>query len=65
MWWKWTIFILCGIFILGCIIDTTYNWVKGNTGPFGPKPEEWWGCGVFTIILAGVMYWLSRYIFVK
>lgn len=63
MWWKWTIFIICGILVLACIIDTTYNWIKGNTGPLGPKAIDWWGCGVFTIILLAVMYWIGKYIF--
>ncbi len=63
MWWKWTLFILGGICILACVGDTTYNWIKGNTGPFGPKPEDWWGCGVFTIIVGLGMFWLAKQIF--
>ena len=63
MWWKWTLFIICGILILICIISTTVDWIKGKTGPFGPKPEDWWGCGVFTIAILAVMYWLARQLF--
>jgi hypothetical protein len=65
MWWRWTIFITCGIMIAACIISTTIDWIKGKTGPFGPKPEDWWGCGIFTIILAAVMFWIGRYLFMK
>ena len=63
MWWKWTIFIFSAILILGCVVDTTYNWIKGNTGPLGPNPWDWWGCGIFTIILAAVMFCVGKYIF--
>lgn len=63
MLWEWTIFIVCGIMILACIISTTVDWIKGETGPFGPKPMDWWGCGVFTILLLLVMYWLGRKLF--
>ena len=63
MWWKWTIFVICGMLILICIVDTTINWIKGNTGPFGPKAYDWWGCGVFTLVLAGIMFWVGKYIF--
>ena len=63
MWWKWTIFIICGTMILACIISTTIDWIKGKTGPFGPKPMDWWGCGVFTILLLFIMYWLGRGLF--
>lgn len=65
MWWRWIIFVLCGICILACVVDTTINWIRGKTGPFGPRPEEWWGCGVFTIILIAVMWWVGRQIFMK
>lgn len=63
MWWKWTIFIICGISILACIIDTTIHWIQGKTGPLGPKPEDWWGCGIFTLVLAAIMFWLGKKIF--
>ena len=63
MWWKWTLFIVCGILILGCVISTTIDWIKGKTGPFGPKPEDWWGCGVFTIAVGAAMFWLAKQIF--
>ena len=63
MWWRWTLFIICGIAILACVISTTVDWVKGKTGPFGPKPADWWGCGIFTIIIAALMYWLGKGIF--
>jgi len=48
---------------LACIISTTIDWFKGHTGPFGPKPEDWWGCGIFTIVLLLVMYWLGKKLF--
>jgi len=63
MWWKWTIFIISGIMILACIISTTFDWIKGKTGPFGPNPMDWWGCGIFTILLLLLMYWLGRKLF--
>jgi len=63
MWWKWTLFILSGILILGCVISTTIDWIKGKTGPFGPKPGDWWGCGVFTILIGLLMYWLAKQLF--
>jgi len=63
MWWKWTVFIVCGILILGCVIGTTVDWIKGKTGPFGPNPADWWGCGVFTIIVGLIMFWVGRMIF--
>ena len=63
MWWRWVIFIVCGILILSCIISTTIEWARGQTGPFGPNPENWWGCGVFTIVVAFVMFWTARHIF--
>ncbi len=63
MWWKWTLFIICGILILACVVSTTIDWIKGKTGPFGPKPQDWWGCGVFTILIGLLMFWLSRQLF--
>jgi hypothetical protein len=63
MWWKWALFIICGIMVLACIISTTFDWVKGKTGPFGPNPMDWWGCGIFTILLLFAMYWLARGLF--
>ncbi|MDP8262976.1 MAG: hypothetical protein P9M13_06715 [Candidatus Ancaeobacter aquaticus] len=63
MWWKWALFVLCAVSILACIISTTIDWFKGHTGPFGPKPEDWWGCGIFTIVLLLVMYWLGKKLF--
>jgi hypothetical protein len=65
MWWRWAILAVCGIMILACIIGTTVDWIKGKTGPFGPKAFDWWSCGVFTLILLGVMYWAGRAIFFK
>ena len=63
MGWKWVVFIICGILIAACVISTTIDWVKGKTGPFGPKPEDWWGCGVFTILIGLLMFWIGRQIF--
>ena len=63
MWWKWALFIICALMIAACIISTTIDWIKGKTGPFGPNPADWWGCGVFTLIIAAIMLWLSRYMF--
>lgn len=65
MWWKWVVLVLCGMLILACVIDTTVNWVKGKTGPLGPNPWDWWGCGVFTLILLGVAYWVGKGMFLK
>jgi len=63
MWWRWIILVVCGLLVLACVISTTIDWIKGNTGPLGPKPEDWWGCGAFTIILAVIMFWVSRGLF--
>ena len=60
MWWKWTLIIIGGLLVLACIISTTIDWIKGKTGPFGPSPENWWGCGIFTIIVLGLMVWIAR-----
>ena len=65
MWWKWLLFVICGLSVLACIVDTTIGWIKGKTGPLGPKAEEWWGCGVFTLALLAVMYWLGRSLFIS
>ena len=65
MWWRLAIFAICIVLVLACIVSTMYDWIKGKTGPFGPNPENWWGCGIFTLILAGVMYWIGRQIFIK
>jgi len=63
MWWKWTLFVLAALSIIACIISTTIDWIKGETGPLGPRPENWWGCGVFTIVLLLVMIWLGKHLF--
>jgi len=63
MWWRWILLVLSGIAILACVISTIYDWIKGKTGPFGPNPLDFWGCGVFTLILAACMYWLTKSIF--
>jgi len=63
MWWKWTLFIILGISILTCLVSTTIEWIKKKTGPFGPNPINWWGCGIFTIILGLLMLWLGNKIF--
>ncbi|MDP2920889.1 MAG: hypothetical protein Q8O12_00775 [Candidatus Omnitrophota bacterium] len=63
MWWKWVIFVICAVLILSCVISTTIDWCKGKTGPFGPKPADWWGCGIFTILIGLLMLWLGRQIF--
>lgn len=63
MWWRWVIFIVCAVLILSCVTSTTIDWIKGKTGPFGPKPEDWWGCGVFTILIGVLMFWIGRQIF--
>jgi hypothetical protein len=65
MWWKWILFVICGLATIACVVDTTISWIKGKTGPFGPKPEDWWWCGVFTVVLLAVMYWLSRTLFMS
>lgn len=59
MWWRWAAFIFGGFLVLACIISTTLDWIKGKTGPFGPKPENWWGCGIFTIVVLALMYWIG------
>ncbi|MFH1878035.1 MAG: hypothetical protein ABH883_04440 [Candidatus Omnitrophota bacterium] len=63
MWWKWLLFIILAVMAAGCVISTTIDWINGKTGPFGPEPENWWGCGVFTIIIGLVMFWLAKQIF--
>ncbi|NQT90016.1 MAG: hypothetical protein HQ558_02050 [Candidatus Omnitrophica bacterium] len=63
MWWRWTVLIIGSILILACVISTTVDWIKGKTGPFGPKPMDWWGCGIFTILIALLVYWVSKGIF--
>lgn len=65
MLWRWIVLVVCGLLILACAVDTTVNWIKGNTGPFGPKPADWWGCGVFTLILLAVAYWVGRGLVLK
>ena len=63
MWWRWALFILCGVLILCCMGSTAMDWKRGKTGPFGPRPENWWGCGAFTVVVGALMAWLGRHIF--
>lgn len=63
MWWKWTLFIIGILSILACVIDTSVNWIKGKTGPFGPNPQDWWGCGIFCILIGLGLLWLAKHIF--
>lgn len=63
MWWQWILFIICGILILGCNLATALEWYERKTGPFGPNPWSWWGCAIFTLVLAAPMVWLGGYIF--
>lgn len=60
MWWRWTIFVIGALLVLSCIISTTIDWIKGKTGPFGPNPENWWGCGIFTVIVIIIMAWIGK-----
>lgn len=60
MLWRWVVFVFLSVSILACIISTTFDWIKGKTGPFGPAPENWWGCGIFTIFLLLVIWWVSK-----
>ncbi|MFC1668454.1 hypothetical protein ACFL1T_03680 [Chlamydiota bacterium] len=63
MWWRWIVVIICGVLILACGISTLIEWIQGKTGPLGPKPENWWGCGVFTIILLVILYFVGKKLF--
>lgn len=63
MWWRWTIIVIGVLIVLACAISTTIDWIKGKTGPFGPRPEDWWGCGIFTIIVLAIMAWAAKGLF--
>ncbi|MDD5557371.1 MAG: hypothetical protein PHN82_08995 [bacterium] len=60
MWWRWLLFTVCAISIVACLVSTTVDWSRGRTGPFGPHPENWWGCGLFTAAVGLVMIWLGK-----
>jgi hypothetical protein len=55
--------IICTLLVLACVVSTTLDWIKGKTGPFGPNPADWWGCGAFTLVLVIVMYLVGRQLF--
>ena len=60
MLWRWSVIVICGIMVLACSISTMADWVRGKTGPLGPKAWDWWGCGIFTLLLLGIIYWAVR-----
>jgi len=60
MWWQWVLLVIGAFLVVSCAIGTTIDWVKGKTGPLGPRPEDWRGCGVFTIVVLLLMVWVGR-----
>ena len=63
MWKFWMGLIFCSVMWLACLISTCHDWYTGKTGPFGPKPADWWGALVFGIIMTLIIAWCVNRIF--
>ncbi|MDP8217714.1 MAG: hypothetical protein P9M03_03200 [Candidatus Theseobacter exili] len=63
MWKFWMGLIFCSVMWIACFISTCHDWYKRKTGPFGPKPIDWWGALVFGIIMTLIIIWCARKIF--